>query len=302
MSSILLSNTRYGTRGEYLAHYLLSGTGTVIQVPRQEDTGIDFHCTIGEIFGHSEKFHEHFYIQLKSSSEFLIYGNVEKKGDKVKWKSYELEWLFNLQNPFLIGICNTEMQTLEIYSTSFVWHSFYTQSNICQIKFLLNTPSVLGEEVHARQCVEVEGWKEEFGCENKCCEVPLGPPVLSLTMEDLKKNSSTLLVKKRLLKEIVEDERKNILFRQLKTPYFTWPHMIWTNERYINAFYYATQKLLEDENELLKMATPMLLSLALLYKNEDDFDKFVKIKSLLTMLPLEIIPDNIREKLQLHNE
>ena len=44
MVGTLLDSFRGGTRSEYLAHYLLSTLGVVVQVPRQEDIGADFHC------------------------------------------------------------------------------------------------------------------------------------------------------------------------------------------------------------------------------------------------------------------
>lgn len=299
MSSILLSNTRFGTRGEYLAHYLLSGTGTVIQVPRQEDTGIDFHCTIGEIFGYAEKFHEHFYIQLKSSSDVLVYGNIEKKRENFKWKNYELDWLFNLQNPFFIGICNSNSQTLELYSTSFIWHPYYTQKKICQIKLLPNEPSAQGQEIHARHHITCDNWQPEFDCENKGIEVPLGPPIITITMDDLKRDTTTLESKRVLLKKVVQDERINIFFRQLKTPYFTWPHIIWTNNRFINGYFYAIERLIDDESKLLSTATPMLLSLGLFYKNLNNQERFLALRPALKLLPKEIIPENIKRALEL---
>lgn len=48
MSGARLFSFREGDRSEYLAQYLLSGLGLVTPVPRQEDIGFDFVCSIAD--------------------------------------------------------------------------------------------------------------------------------------------------------------------------------------------------------------------------------------------------------------
>lgn len=139
MSGGLPINLRAGNRSEYLAHYLLSYIGTVVSVPRQEDIGIDFHCTIGQAGGTIEQYRNTYFVQVKSNlDDELEYGAVVKrKNDKLQWKSYEKEWLFSLDAPLFICVCDKTNNSIELYNTSFMWHCYWTKPDCASENFCL---------------------------------------------------------------------------------------------------------------------------------------------------------------------
>jgi hypothetical protein len=77
----IAANLHEGSRSEYLANYLLAQFGTAISVPHQEDSGIDFYCTIMERVGQSAWPRHHYTVQVKSTLEPWIF----KSSESVKW-------------------------------------------------------------------------------------------------------------------------------------------------------------------------------------------------------------------------
>ena len=67
----LARNPHQGSRTEYLAQYVISGLGSAVAVPHQEDSGIDLYCTLGtpdpEQYRRLVCRHP-FYVQVKSTS------------------------------------------------------------------------------------------------------------------------------------------------------------------------------------------------------------------------------------------
>src|SRR4030067_3640484 len=93
---------RQGNRSEYLALYILSALGVVVKVPKEEDIGADFHCSLAHMEGKRMTFHSPFLVQTKSISESKIsYGGPDEKGC---WKKEEVNWLFGQELPLLIGL------------------------------------------------------------------------------------------------------------------------------------------------------------------------------------------------------
>ena len=67
MPGTIAVNFHEGSRAEYLAQYLFSGFGTSIPVPHQEDSGIDFYCTMTEKLGRLAWPRAYFTVQVKST-------------------------------------------------------------------------------------------------------------------------------------------------------------------------------------------------------------------------------------------
>lgn len=115
---------RQGDRSEYLALYILSALGIVVPVPRQEDIGADFYCSLAESRGSRLTFHSPCLVQTKSRSiKEITYGGIDEKR---RWKHEEVDWLFNQELPLLIGIVDKEKLLLDLYATSNIWGARYT--------------------------------------------------------------------------------------------------------------------------------------------------------------------------------
>jgi hypothetical protein len=108
MPGARLASFRLGDRSELLVEHLLAGFAFTTRVPRQEDIGIDFLCSL--ITGYNGegllKAGPFFSVQVKSSSDRLIYQ-----------KPHELEWITNQENPLLLCIADREKAAMDVYST-----------------------------------------------------------------------------------------------------------------------------------------------------------------------------------------
>ncbi len=301
MSGVVQPDFRQGNRSEYLAQYLLSYLGTTVFVPRQEDVGIDFNCAISVASGHVEEIKEQFHVQIKSNiTDDIEFGEVAKTGknQKTKWKQYELEWLFNLDNPLFIGIVNKDEGSLELYSTSFMWYNYWNRKFLT-VKFLPNHPSGDMAEIHVQEDIDISEWASDLETTEPKVKtvVPMGPPIIKLTKENIRQ-SEVLPTLKNLFRLAIQIEQANITYKKLRLPYFNWLHKISTNSSFVGGFFYAIDKVLIEEQRLYQSLTPLLISLALLYKQTND-QRFEIIMNALNLTPPQFIPPEVKVALGL---
>jgi hypothetical protein len=67
-----LLSVKKGDRAEYLAQYILSSIAVTVPVPRQEDFGSDFHCSMLRTEGQVVPPYLPFNIQIKRRSDETI--------------------------------------------------------------------------------------------------------------------------------------------------------------------------------------------------------------------------------------
>jgi hypothetical protein len=102
-----LRSFRLGDRSELLVQHLLTGFAFTTPVPRQEDIGIDFLCSL--IAGEEDdkrllRAGPFFTVQAKSKGEHeIVYDN--------------LDWISNQENPMLICIADRAAAAMDVYST-----------------------------------------------------------------------------------------------------------------------------------------------------------------------------------------
>jgi hypothetical protein len=108
MPGARLRSFRLGDRSELLVEHLLAGFAFTTRVPRQEDIGIDFLCSLISDHGGDNllKAGPFFAVQAKSSGEEIVYR-----------KPHELEWITNQENPFLVCVANRAAAAMDVYST-----------------------------------------------------------------------------------------------------------------------------------------------------------------------------------------
>lgn len=99
---------RLGDRSELLVEYLLGGVAFTTRVPRQEDVGIDFMCSLitGSHRASVLEAGSFFSVQAKSHSEDLVYE-----------KPHELQWIRNQKSPLLICVADRAAGAMDVYST-----------------------------------------------------------------------------------------------------------------------------------------------------------------------------------------
>jgi hypothetical protein len=273
----LLFSYREGNRSEYLAQFILSAIGTCVPVPRTEDIGVDFHCTVAKRDGMLLSFKSPYLVQIKSESEDkIVYGwhPLKKKGTEGKWKPEELDWLFSQENPVLVGLVDKEQLRIKLYSTSNIWSVFYRQRYPGQLVLIPDAPGSATEDVPASQPVPCTDWPPKTG-DGHIWEVKLGPPILSLTPQDVQ-DEEKLNRYRQVLELAIKTDQRNLWYRGLGVPYFNWILKVDTNRGQATAFYHGVSDVLDSAKAQLREASPILASLILHYSAQNNMEQMVR--------------------------
>ena len=97
---------RIGDNAELLAEFIISRLAFTSKVPRTEDVGHDFLCSLVEREGNMLKAGPFFTVQTKNKREPIAFQ-----------KKWELEWIQTQENPFFVCVANLETLSVELYST-----------------------------------------------------------------------------------------------------------------------------------------------------------------------------------------
>ena len=97
---------RLGDRSELLAEHLLSAFAYTTRVPRQEDIGFDFFCSLITREEQLLKAGPFFAVQAKSSTEPLTFS-----------KDHEIAWITGQENPLLLCVVDRPRMAMDVYST-----------------------------------------------------------------------------------------------------------------------------------------------------------------------------------------
>ncbi len=108
MSAVQHRMSRFGSWTEILVEACLKTVAFTARIPREDDIGHDFFCTLAEPHQNALfKAGPSFTVQAKSSGHPLVLFKTKNA----------IEWLQHLQNPFFVAVGNREEQRVEIYST-----------------------------------------------------------------------------------------------------------------------------------------------------------------------------------------
>jgi hypothetical protein len=97
---------RLGDRSELLTEQLLSAFAFTTRVPRQEDIGFDFFCSLITREEQLLKAGPFFAVQAKRSTDPLIYT-----------KDHEIAWITSQENPLLLCVVDRTALAMDVYST-----------------------------------------------------------------------------------------------------------------------------------------------------------------------------------------
>jgi len=226
MPGILLNSFYQGNRSEYLAHYILSSLGVAVKVPHEEDTGVDFHCVLAKTLKPKLTFGASFVVQVKSLSEKdnLRYGGPNGHGGH---KVEELEWLFSQDVPLLIAIADKENHRLDLHPTSNMWSARNLAGMPGEIWFRPGEPADESANIPIPKRTAEDRLKG-LG-DSALWTVPLGVPLVSLSVKDLEDDSKVSNCR-RILEWALRMEQLNITYRNSGVHYSRWPHRIKTND------------------------------------------------------------------------
>jgi len=161
-----LSSFREGDRSEYLAQYALSRLAFVTEIPRQEDFGVvDFLCVLGNDHSKSVLAENAFYVQVKSSAK------------RLEWDSGSVRWVSeHMDLPLIFCIVTKAESRIRLYSTSNVLRALFLRTTPARVIIEFDTPLPLGRPTLKNN----EG--EEL-------LVPLGPPIVDATVDQIESRS-----------------------------------------------------------------------------------------------------------------
>lgn len=106
MPGARLHSFRLGDRSELLVAQLLSALAFTTPVPRQEDIGFDFFCSLISREGNLLKAGPVFTVQAKSSAAPIVFE-----------KEHEIAFITTLENPLLVCVADRPNMAMDVYST-----------------------------------------------------------------------------------------------------------------------------------------------------------------------------------------
>lgn len=295
-----LRSFRQGDRAEYLAQYILSALAITVPVPRQEDVGTDFHCSLLRGEGDNLRPTLPFNIQIKSAGDTMLkdgirFGGVTKAG---AWRQHEINQLCQTDTPFLVGLVDLKKQSLDVFSTItryFVlsnWHGTGLPREVALIPYDPIGEAHLGA-----------GFQEDLPVKadmpGKLCKLPLGQPIVSISIEESEDNRRCEEIKNLLEPYLRMDQENAVRFR-IGLGYFDWPLIIRPGEPLKECGAgLATQSAesLSVQQQLRTVAC-IVASLLTSYLLSNRKTEILAWESTLAQLPISQTPEFVRNSIQ----
>lgn len=173
MPGARLRSFRLGDRSELLVQHLLAGLAFTTPVPRQEDIGFDFLCSLIGQTEHSGL--------LRAGPFFTVQAKSKGTQTITYEKPHEVEWISQQENPMLICIADRDTVSMDVYST---WNL------LCGV--LAGHPATKT----ARKMVlcldkTTEEWPHISNIPDGTQEILLGKPIVRVTHDDIVNEKNT---------------------------------------------------------------------------------------------------------------
>jgi hypothetical protein len=195
-------NAREGARSEYLAQYVFSRFGTSLPVLRQEDHGLDLHCSLSERKGRRAWPVAYYSVQVKSTNRPVVFSSRES-----------VEWLVGYPSPLLICVVDKKKALIQVFQTTARFSVAVTLALPERLKVLLNAPAGKGRPLD---------WDAAGNCK-------LGPPILEFKTDDLL-NDDLVLKYREVLTYWVQCDSANVRRYQMGMRSVKFPGAYQTNE------------------------------------------------------------------------
>jgi hypothetical protein len=207
---------REGDRSEYLAQFLLSALGLCSPVPRQEDIGYDFACSIANQESGLITFGFPYLISIKSRSRPVVKVKPTKSGIQANDES-NVEWLFPGQ-PTMLGVVDKKKVSIAVYSMLPLWFLHWagpSDIGTMHIKPRMKA-NQLGDVAPPVRGAELDNWPGHYHY-----DIDLGHAVAKFDVHDLNDKERIRLVKQKL-RYAVHLAELCIMQRSLQIPFFYW--------------------------------------------------------------------------------
>jgi len=208
MPGARLQSFRIGDVAEALAGVMLKRIAFVTSVPREEDVGHDFICSISENDGKLIKAGPSFAVQVKANDRPIVY----KKG-------HAINWIANQENPFFIIICDVKTESLRVFSTWNMLNAFLLKGGK-PVRLIPKTPKKGKKDIQ---------WITKGSNKEPQLDIYLGRPILEFSSKDLVDKQKAAFFAD-TLKEWILLDRENIVRRAAKMYWVSGPTSYATNQ------------------------------------------------------------------------
>lgn len=228
MPGTIASNLHQGSRSEILADYLFSALGAVTPVRRQDDVGVDLHCTITERIGQRSWVRNYYQVQVKSDTGPWRFESKE-----------EVRWLIEHPLPLFLVCVDKGKASVSVYHTMPRFMiPFWELPNSLSL-----APGAVGKG-------SVVSWTDGLA-------YGLSAPIVQVTLADLA-TEARLLEVAQVLKAWIELDEVNGLLRMAGLLRFRMPYEYVTNE-IPNREGFVEQGMMRPNDEQRRMAIATLL-------------------------------------------
>ncbi len=280
---------REGDRSEYLAQFLLSALGLCSPIPRQEDVGYDFSCSIANQESGLISFGYPYLISIKSQSRKKILIKAPKSAIKENDNSPYFAALFPGQPTFL-GLVNKNTVTLTFYSLLPLWFLYYRGGpTIGSITLLPRISAEQGVNVDRPiQGPELPEWPGHFHF-----TVDLGHPVAQMSVDTLKTKPAIAAVKHRL-RYVIDYAERTIVHQRLDVPYHYWVPITTPDSSECGIGFSCDPVYNHPDNpKIMANLVPSLITFALHYKEVGNAELFEACRRLIMFAPPNAVPEAI---------
>lgn len=292
MSGVRSFSFREGDRSEYLAQFFLSAMGLCTSIPRQEDIGFDFSCSVADQEAGILTFGYPYLISVKSISGPSIDVEptpavIQANGDR------HVSWLFRQDQPVFLGVVDKDNISIRIFSLLPLWFLYYQGGptiGTLSLKPRLDAQHM--QDVGApERGAELANWPGHYHY-----DVDLGHPVAILDLETIQ-NQNRLGAMKRFLRIAIDFAQRNLLHYKLQIPHFYWFPITTPDASALQPgfFYQPIPPLPEARAQIMQSLAPSLISFALHFKGTGELESLQACARLLRHSPPNTIPTVVLE-------
>ncbi len=217
---------RQGDRSEYLAQYILSSIAISVPVPRQEDVGSDFHCSLLRDTNGNLHPYLPFNIQIKSNNADLRrngipFGGITSGGN---WRGHEIDNLCQTDMPFLVGVVDKDDQRLDLFTTIsryFVNVNWSGRGKPRKVSLIPYSPEA-NDHLNDGEVLDIDNVPGMPSFEWK---LPIGQPIVSISISDSEDREKCEGIKQ-TIEPYLRLDQENAVFARLGLGHFHWPLLI----------------------------------------------------------------------------
>jgi len=230
-------------------------------------------------------------VSIKSLSS----PNIELPAPEKRRDQKHIEWLFRQDTPLFLGIVDKSEVSLRLYSLLPLWFIYYEGGLKCGSLTILprvdsSDLSDVGRPKRGDELPALPGMYHY--------DVDVGHPVAEITIHSIK-DEDRLRAAKNSLRIAIRYARLNLVHFQLGIPYFYWFAKTFPDGSALQPAYFCLSVPPEADHQerILGELAPSLICFALHYKAVGNAERLAAIGLLLSGLPREFFPLEVRDHL-----